>query len=113
MSKILDPTKPCVKDHLPSSPIVDILSDLIDKMIQHDPVDRIAIEDVRQTMYQMLFDHSLELKKEPEFAPKMKLTEKQQERWDKKVVYAKNLHQTCLDAIFSTVFQDRGLPELQ
>ncbi|BBM82207.1 protein kinase domain-containing protein [Candidatus Uabimicrobium amorphum] len=113
MSKILDPNKPRVKDHIESSPIVDILSELIEKMIQHQPQDRIGVEDVRKTMSEVLFGYALELKKEPIFTPKLKLNEKQQERWDKKVEYAKKLHKTCIDAIFSTVFQDRGLPELQ
>ncbi|WP_372369912.1 protein kinase [Candidatus Uabimicrobium sp. HlEnr_7] len=113
MSKILDPEKPRVKDHIKSDPIVDILSDLIEKMIHHQPQDRIDVGDVRKIMYEVLFDYALELKKEPQFTPIMELNEKQQERWDKKVEYAKNLHKTCIDAIFSTVFQDRGLPELQ
>lgn len=113
MSKILDPEKPRVKDYIDSDPIVDILSDLIEKMIQHQPQDRIAVEDVRKTMSEVLYSYALELKKEPVFTPRLKLTDKQQERWDKKVEYAKNLHKTCIDAIFSTVFQDRGLPELQ
>ena len=101
MSNILAPDKPKLKDYVASTPIIDILDNLISQMMQHLPENRISINDVYSSLHHILCNYEPELKKMTTFVPKMALNEKQQKRWDKKVQFAEKLHKLCMNAVFS------------
>lgn len=114
MSRILYSPKPRVSDFVKGQPVVDALGNLIYEMMAHEPEKRIDADMARERLGQILFDHALELKKKPRFTPPAAVqTRAHQERWAVKVAFAEELHQKCVDTIFSTIFQSRQQPALR
>lgn len=113
MSRVIYPVKPEVSEIIKGKPVVDALSLLIKQMMTHNPDERISADAASEELDRILFEHALELKQSPTYEkPDHVQNEEQEERWKRKVAFAVELHQRCMNVIFSTLFHNQDLPPL-
>jgi serine/threonine protein kinase len=114
MSRVVQPARPKVEDVVKGKPVINALSEVIHRMMAYDPVGRIEIDEVREEMDRILFEHALELKEMPKYEkPDHVQNQEQEERWARRVALAEELHHNCLNIIFSTIFKNQDLPALR
>lgn len=113
MSRILYPVKPEVSDHVKGNPLVDALSKLILKMMLQNQEQRIDIDEAREELDRILFEHTLELRTLPAYPTPAGLeTESEMEKRKHRIALAEELHSKCVNLIFSTIFHNQPLPSL-
>ena len=100
MSRVLYPVKPKVTDLVSATPVVAAMSEIIAAMMQHRPEDRMEVDDIREHLERMLFEHAEELREVASYKPPQQFPSAAKERqWQHKVAFAQQLHKNCMGTI--------------
>ncbi len=100
VSKVVYFPKPKVSDKVSCNGVALALSDLVAEMMCNSPNERITIEQVSQRLKDILAKFEKELRQIPEFPLPVNITlPKEVESFQKKVQFAKKMHQLSWDII--------------
>ena len=100
MSRVLYPVKPKVTDFVQGNPVIETMSVLIERMMQHNPEDRIEVDDIRERLERTLFEYAEELRTAPTYeTPADFDSPSKEQRWQHKVEFARHMHENCMATI--------------
>jgi serine/threonine protein kinase/DNA-directed RNA polymerase subunit RPC12/RpoP len=106
MGQIMLDQKPKVADIIRGNRVVKALSDLIFKMMAKNSEQRIAIEQIRDIMDEILVVYAEELEAEPQFTvPARGKNEREVSKWRTKVEAAKHFHKMMLPQLHELLQQ--------
>lgn len=113
MGKIVLGERPKVANILTPTPLIMSLNDLVYQMMEKDPEDRIAIEQVRSRFDEILLQYAEEIEQEPRWEGPADTRATDVKTWRRQVSYAQNHHLGILPQLRGLIreAQERGPSE--